>query len=265
MPGPRRHRRGIRRRSAGRRWPRGARRTCRRGPCAVACAAADHRNAERPGRHLQEPQPDARADGPTHQLPARQPGDLGLATRPKDRAGHGALDEALVTRAHGFGYPAGWARGYAGPGGHDDAPGVARGRSGRSPGAARAGLGPWPRPRPVKLVRPPPVDRLERLDQAPPLEPSQRPVERARAHRRSGDRLDVGHDRVAVLRSVAQRHAGCTGTVRRTARARTRRRSSPRSSVACRSSSSRHDHAAQRPVGRCCRSGWSPGCPRSRG
>src|SRR5215203_5669230 len=53
-------------------------------------------------------------------------------------------------------------------------------------------------------VRPPSVLGCERLDQAPPFEPGERSVERARPEWRPRDAFDVGHDRVAVLRPVAQ-------------------------------------------------------------
>ena len=54
-------------------------------------------------------------------------------------------------------------------------------------------------------IRASPVHRLEGLDQAARLEPRERRVQRPRAERRTRDLLDVGHDRVAVLRPVAQR------------------------------------------------------------
>ena len=67
-------------------------------------------------------------------------------------------------------------------------------------------------------VWPPAFLRLEGLDQASPFKPGERPVQRPGAHRRPGDRLDVGHDRVAVLRPVRQRDEDVQGTARQSGR-----------------------------------------------
>ena len=55
------------------------------------------------------------------------------------------------------------------------------------------------------------LDRLERLDQAPLLEPCQRPVERPRTETDAGDLLDVVGHGVAVflaVREADQNHQG---------------------------------------------------------
>ena len=55
-----------------------------------------------------------------------------------------------------------------------------------------------------ELVRPAAVDRGQGLDEAARLEPGERGVQGSGAHGLAGPGLDVGHDRVAVLRPVAQ-------------------------------------------------------------
>src|SRR6476659_2635094 len=68
-------------------------------------------------------------------------------------------------------------------------------------------LGPYGRlTKPGEAIRPASIYRLERLDQPASLKTSQGPVERSRPHRRTADRFDVGHDRVPVLRALAQGH-----------------------------------------------------------
>src|SRR5689334_7441803 len=53
-------------------------------------------------------------------------------------------------------------------------------------------------------IRTPSLDGLERLDEPAFLEPRQCRIEGARAEWPAGAGLDVGHDRVAVLRPIAQ-------------------------------------------------------------
>src|SRR5215203_4285569 len=57
---------------------------------------------------------------------------------------------------------------------------------------------------PGQPVRPTAVLRRKRFDQAALLEPGESRVERSRSEWPTGRLLDVGHDRVAVLRTVGQ-------------------------------------------------------------
>ena len=65
-------------------------------------------------------------------------------------------------------------------------------------------LGEIRRPDRGEPIRSPPIDRRQRFDEAEQLEPGQRRVQRARAHRPASALLDVLHDGVAVLGPVSE-------------------------------------------------------------
>ena len=173
------------------------------------------REGKRPADGLGEPQADRGPQPGAQELPPRQP-------RPDERAraarnagpGNASTGVRGRTCAPCRASPDDWSRA------------VAR-RRGRSRATPRANPKNWPSRSSAVRVNPCMCSSCARSVVAPRLvsrygrrrssgssasirprrsSRARAPYKRPRAERRAGDRLDVGHDRVAVLRAAAQRH-----------------------------------------------------------